>query len=333
MKRDKNIDTAKVMGVFLVVFAHLYATYSTERLYIYSFHMPFFFIISGLVHNYKCKIQTTKYIKKILYPCVIYFFLFSIIYIPMTYYGILKAPIIYDYVVKSYAPNLNPTIFTWTGGYLQYNLFALVMGTDNSNVVLWFLFALFYCKISTDILKKYRSAIIPLLIMFIVTVLYRKSYFYIGQGLMALPFYLIGYFTKKQYQNFTNKKRKYLTALGGILCLGINVVLTQINGRVSMSGLMFGENGFLPLQIATFYINGILGAISLILFAFFLQRLKIRYIAKSLITILGLQMIFVKLIVQNVGNDLPYVLSFVFSAFIIFILHILHQRLIKNILI
>ena len=45
-------DAAKGLGILLVVFAHI--NYTPEALiYIYSFHMPLFFLISGIFFNSK----------------------------------------------------------------------------------------------------------------------------------------------------------------------------------------------------------------------------------------------------------------------------------------
>ena len=46
MERDYRLDNAKAIGIFLVVFAHVMST-STITNYIYLFHMPLFFFISG----------------------------------------------------------------------------------------------------------------------------------------------------------------------------------------------------------------------------------------------------------------------------------------------
>lgn len=43
-----SIDIAKGMGIILVVWAHAKGPFSS---YIYQFHMPFFFLISGYLFN------------------------------------------------------------------------------------------------------------------------------------------------------------------------------------------------------------------------------------------------------------------------------------------
>ena len=53
MKRLKYFDTVKGIGILLVVLGH--ATFVNERLltFIFSFHMPLFFIVSGMLTAYK----------------------------------------------------------------------------------------------------------------------------------------------------------------------------------------------------------------------------------------------------------------------------------------
>ncbi len=47
-KRIEWLDIAKGIGIFLVVYAHARAPYFS---YIYNFHMPFFFLISGILYK------------------------------------------------------------------------------------------------------------------------------------------------------------------------------------------------------------------------------------------------------------------------------------------
>lgn len=48
--RDLSIDIAKVFGITLVVVGHSYSPYPLEKI-IYSFHMPLFFMVSGLLYK------------------------------------------------------------------------------------------------------------------------------------------------------------------------------------------------------------------------------------------------------------------------------------------
>lgn len=48
MKRDATIDTVKGIGIFLIVFGHLNLQEPMQTI-IYSFHIPLFFIVSGML--------------------------------------------------------------------------------------------------------------------------------------------------------------------------------------------------------------------------------------------------------------------------------------------
>lgn len=64
--RHKHIDVVKGIGIFLVVMGHTYGI--PEQLYnlIYSFHMPLFFILSGMVYNENKNVELPffEYLKK-----------------------------------------------------------------------------------------------------------------------------------------------------------------------------------------------------------------------------------------------------------------------------
>lgn len=51
MKRDKFYDNARGLGIFLLVFGHIFPYGSKVFAAIFSFHMPLFFIISGMLLN------------------------------------------------------------------------------------------------------------------------------------------------------------------------------------------------------------------------------------------------------------------------------------------
>jgi acyltransferase len=46
---DVNSDKIRAIGILLVVFGHILGISRRVELYIYSFHMPLFFLLSGLI--------------------------------------------------------------------------------------------------------------------------------------------------------------------------------------------------------------------------------------------------------------------------------------------
>ena len=51
-KRLDYLDYAKGFGIILVVLGHIYDISNPIKIWLYSFHMPLFFIISGLLIRY-----------------------------------------------------------------------------------------------------------------------------------------------------------------------------------------------------------------------------------------------------------------------------------------
>ena len=97
MGRINFLDNAKILTVILVIFGHLYGTFSVERLYMYAFHMPLFFMISGMLHKHVGDgIQIKKYLNKILLPIIVFFAAFSVFFIPIVLSGALTCDIYSD---------------------------------------------------------------------------------------------------------------------------------------------------------------------------------------------------------------------------------------------
>lgn len=80
-KRIEWIDTAKGIGLILVILGHLHIPFMTT--WIYLFHMPLFFFLSGLVYSggkYTWKQYLIKKAKSLLVPYVTYGFIILLFY-------------------------------------------------------------------------------------------------------------------------------------------------------------------------------------------------------------------------------------------------------------
>ena len=90
------LDYARIIVAFLVIYGHLYTPnpHNFVRVFIYQFHMAFFFFVSGLFHKYCGRINYEKYAKKILVPMIffvgVFFLLILSSYFPGGGEGILK---------------------------------------------------------------------------------------------------------------------------------------------------------------------------------------------------------------------------------------------------
>lgn len=283
-ERITYLDYARVFVVYLVILGHLYPieSQSLVRVVIYSFHMPFFFMVSGMLHKFNGTIQWKKYFKTIGIPILFFNVLFVFTNAFYTYIGLFKGG-----EGMTYLQIVCNNIYHGVGAVL-YN------GNPPSGPT-WFLFALLLCKIVLDCICIARK---PLIGLFFLLILYFIGFglyiphFYFRNMLMIFPFYYLGYKYKKEINDFLEKmKPQYIWSLFFLI---LTCVLAIMNVRVSTKGVGFGALRF-PLNVFVFYTNALIGSIMMLLISkMFKRRDYITYCATSLITILGIQNLFNK---------------------------------------
>jgi len=136
MKRLQFIDVAKGIGILLVVLGHLETTDFLRR-WIYSFHMPFFFFISGFLSKL-ISINYITYLNKQLSRLIIPYFFFGIISIV----DMLLLKIILQ----------NPLTAKHLDDILR--LFYLDGRPLPMNKVIWFLMVMFWVEMLNLLLQK-----------------------------------------------------------------------------------------------------------------------------------------------------------------------------------
>ena len=316
------LDLAKVITTFLVIFGHLYSADSIVRLYLYGYHMPLFFLISGVFHKFTGKIEWGNYTRSILWPILI--FILLSISINVLLRGARLSNQLHSYFVD------------------------IPLGRING--ILWFLFALFWCKVYLDFSCGFRNRIIPLVfwgcLLFIpISFLKIRLPFALSQGMMAFPFYAIGFFGK----DFLLKRNPSIK--WGVLfvgCLLMTVLITKyLQGRVSMLGVSFGNlagtlfgnsvksfslisRAFLRVaNIVLFYTNGLIGSAMIISFSLLpFPKVKcITGLSKSLITVVGTQYIFISFISDWIGLNNNFFISCVLSLCVFLLCYMAHQIL------
>ena len=71
MQRNQSIDIAKAVGIILMVVGHFNGLPLWFEKWIFSFHMPLFFILSGYLFKPKTEIQVIKGgIKSLVWPYI-----------------------------------------------------------------------------------------------------------------------------------------------------------------------------------------------------------------------------------------------------------------------
>lgn len=293
------LDLAKVLATFLVVYAHLFTGDSLTCKYIYGFHLPCFYLISGVFHHFNKTIQWKKYVFSLLWPCVIFFFitlLFS------TLHGLFTQ---------------TPRSFSEGIDFAKASVAGLVYGRGVG--VYWFLIALFWCKLFTDgflqMRKKWVFFVLWLFSLFLPWHFHFHLPLLISNALMAMPFYIAGYAARIR---LLNRRTSWLYLISAIICLVGTVLLSNCNGKVSMVGVFFGS---LPhnLCIPVFYLNGFIGSGLILSFSLLpLPQIHcVTNVSKALITVVGLQGIFITVYTDLFGRNNSFWFSFIASCVII----------------
>lgn len=238
-RRYDWINRLKAIGIGMVLLGHTPGISKLVDAYIFSFHMPLFFFLAGLVLTefrlkQSWKETLTHYTRRLLLP----YFLFSMLaYVPWVFvtrhYG-AEAPL--------NTPAWKPLVGTLYGvgveGWLQHN------------PMLWFFPCLFVVHMGFRLLWLRHSATWlimgvlggSLLGLILASVISWRLPWGIQIALIALPFYACGYALSAmsiapQYL----PRRNIKTALISLGLLVVQCVCIAINGRVDMNFLSLGH--------------------------------------------------------------------------------------------
>ena len=215
MSRIFWIDLAKIIGLFLVIFAHLYTSEGTDksnviRTFIYGFHMPFFFLISGFLAKKRDE-GILFSLRKNIFSLLIPFFTFNVFF--AIYYGLTT-----DSSIPSQFHRLLKGLYTAQGTPCKAS---------------WFVICLFYIKCIFDIAvqKPLLKYIFPTAIVISCLPFHLPTKLFIGQTILGFIFYTFGFYLKKYFpKNLSLKLSIGLTPI----CFLLSCLATLLNGKISM---------------------------------------------------------------------------------------------------
>ena len=180
------VETLKCFGIVVVILGHISSPLSS---FIYSWHMPFFFIIAGFF--LKVDLSPILFFKKEFYRLMIPYFIFSLLAI---------------FIESIKRLVLNRDVLDWND-VLQGTLIWMDINTlsETYAFVLWFLPALLFARFSVYLVIKYILSIwvrwIVLLLLFFIS-MYTELPFAMDEGFNAALFVYIGWFVFKADNNF-----------------------------------------------------------------------------------------------------------------------------------
>lgn len=289
------VDNAKVIGIYLVILGHGQLT-STHTNFIYSFHMPLFFMLSGYLFN-ESKYPTYRYFlkKKCLQLLVPYFILNFITFSLWLIFSRDQANKGLGNL-ETYRPVLG---ILYGNGIDDYLIHA---------VSLWFIICLFTLEQLYYAFFINKSTSVKFIIIVAFIVMGYLDYIFklprlmwgLNISLTAIVFYAFGNLLKNQINQFLN-----LSVLTHILILISFCVITyQIslyNGRIDINMRNYGRNYLL------YYLGGIAGSLMILSFTKLFtvaigKQALLSFIARNTISIIGFNIIAYHFISRIVGK-------------------------------
>ena len=260
MNRVDWIDIAKGLGMLAVIWGHICCVGWSNDL-VYSFHIPLFFFLSGLVFNEKKHNDFGQFLKnrarRLLLPYFIYSVITWLFWALFTHYTGKPCN---DY----FSPLLQTFIAQGSGGYLVHN------------VSLWFIPCLFCVELIFYPIGKCESKWLRLFLCLAIAGVgmilehtYGTAYLNImpwnlDSAFMAMSFYCIGNMIGISHTMYNNVQKSKMLSAGIVSVLTILLLWSAVNwGAISMGHSNFGNEYI-------FHIRGLIGCFSTVVFSMLL---------------------------------------------------------------
>jgi acyltransferase len=283
------IDAAKGIGICLVVLGHIYESDSSVLMYIYSFHVPLFFFLSGYLFSssrYEGYIDFLK--NKVRTRFVPYFFFFSISYVVIliSISNETGMSIVSILAVDGFKPGFLEII----ARMLRANGESL----GSINIALWFLPCLLITEFYFFSLVKFTGSNTVKIGTALIAASLGGYYLSISghtrlpwsldTAVTSLVFYGTGYLCRISWKTpdiskFGSRNAEWLLlAFSAVVC----AFLSNLNGRVDMNSNSLGNFFyFYGAALAGIYFSRCLAS-------FFPQQAVLSYLGKNAIIIFGI---------------------------------------------
>lgn len=244
--RYQWIDNCKALGLLLVILGHGRLLPDSWQQFIYSFHMPLFFFLSGLLYKYKSPQATLQHdVRRLLIPYLLINIICWIIQCGMLYMqGGLSWNVCYSRFIGIFV------VACHTGA------FPPVSGPT------WFIVTLFIAQILLSLKDsrtyRYMLAILSILSFLLLKKMSIDTWLPLDSALMAIPFIVIGIEAGFVKSVVVNKKWSLSLLFICLLMTPLLFILNQENDLVDMAWSSFGNS------LALFYINGLIGTLVLV---------------------------------------------------------------------
>ncbi len=308
-KRIDFIDVAKGIGIILVVLGHLNSAEQPIRNFIYSFHMPLFFLLSGIFFNDKTDIKTllTKSVNGLLIPYIILVAVDALVYVLM-----------HNFQWDAVEFAIKTRLISMTGARLRI-----------TNLPLWFMFSLFFVRILYYFVHRIKALEIITIVTGVVVVAVARCFWYPPKCMyiVSLPcilFYSLGYRLKRYIFDLSALKLNGWGMALSILAFTSLYITSNINECVNIYSYKYGN-------FILFYLNGILGSTLVVILSVWLSRIKgiskvLTYFGKNSVVIMICHYYLCRIVLPNVFTYLnmgQYLYSYLTQVIITVIIMVL----------
>lgn len=266
--RLSYIDIAKGIGIFLVIWGHIILSGPGYN-FIYAFHMPLFFFLSGFVFS-KNKYKNIKefFVKKLKTLILPYMVLSILTYL---YWALIETR--FTGSTNLVKPFWQIFISQGSGGYMLHN------------IPMWFVLCLFLLEIIYYFISKLKNNKIRNTVILLLGITgcfmtlennffdFRKLFWSLEIAFVALPFYAIGSelsnrFGKEKIKEIIESKNKILTIFISVILFIVLLITSNLNPDVSMGTDYLGNFGL-------FYINAFWGISLTLIISILIKKSKL----------------------------------------------------------
>lgn len=320
------IDSLKGIGIFYVVLGHIILALNAPSFYnqyIYSFHLPLFFFVSGYLFNIGKYPKFISFLKKRAKSLLIPYFVFAVL--------------AYIFLVILQQFNLLNIGYSFEGInnliFLPLTKILYSHNLDPFNNPIWFLTCLFIVEMYFYFLKKYTKNTRYLLLFLIISSVVGYSSrlltdfnmpWNLDIALMCVVFYGMANIYKNQINDLLNKllRNRYLTLAILSIFLAANILFVYLNDAMGVTD--YGNYFF-------FFIAGFSGILFYMIISKMIPYSKIlNFLGKNTLIILCIHAMFSSFILTEIHNylnenilnytSIPIYLAIVYTFLIIIIM-------------
>lgn len=239
------VDWAKALGIYFVVLGHYILPNAEVRGYIYMFHMPLFFFLSGLLTSDKSlNMSFGGFVKIKAKRLIVPYYLFSVLCFVW-------------YLIKLKAGG-GLDIFNTT---LPILINSFLCGDSPMSCgPAWLLWSLFFCNICVYAYKRYP--VVMLILLSTLGVINLPIYLALHTVPCALLFFAVGFIGKDKIINAADYivSKKVIALIASVVCLVLVWVGYRLIGNMDMVADQYTSY---PVFSLIFAFIGIFGVISL----------------------------------------------------------------------